>query len=59
MSYFKHDYIPTCQDCEHANLYIPVWSYPFTDPKCEITGRDISPGDIACKDFRLIGRLGR
>ena len=52
-------YVPRCQDCKHADLYIPDWSYPFTAPKCLIHRRSIVPGDVGCKDFELLGRLSR
>ena len=53
------EYIPTCSDCKHADLYIPHWGYPFTNPKCMIQKKTIHPEDIACENFELIGRRSR
>lgn len=43
--------IPCCGDCIHATIYIPYWSYPFTDPLCEITGCQVKPTDFCCEHF--------
>ena len=59
MSFFKEDYIPTCGDCKHACYYPNYWSWRWSDPKCEIHKKSIKHDDIACKDFKLIGRLSR
>ena len=48
-----------CSACKYADLYIPLYTYPFFDPKCKITGKNIKPDDNACEDFELIGRNGR
>jgi hypothetical protein len=45
-----------CQNCKHANEYIPVWIYPHGNPRCSIHHRNINPDD-SCDDFELIGRL--
>jgi hypothetical protein len=47
-----------CQNCKHANEYIPLWAYPHADPRCSVHHRRISPDD-SCDDFELIGRLSR
>ena len=47
-----------CQNCKHADEYIPLWIYPYGDPRCSIHHRRISPDD-GCDDFELIGRLSR
>ena len=47
-----------CQNCKHANEYIPYWIYPHMDPRCSVHHRRISPED-SCEDFELIGRLSR
>lgn len=49
---------PVCSNCKHANLYIPYWTYPWGDPKCEISMNNIEPDD-SCGDFELIGRNSR
>ena len=53
------EYTPTCQDCKHACYYPNYWTFPWTDPKCEITKNSISPKNPACENFELIGRLSR
>lgn len=50
------EYIPSCSICVHANLYPVYWSYPYTDPKCDVSKKSITP-DYACEHFELIGRL--
>jgi len=52
-------YTPTCQDCKHANEYIPLWIYPQGDPRCSKHHKNIKPDMLACEDFELIGRLRR
>ena len=47
-----------CQNCKHANEYIPLWAYPHADPRCSIHHKRIAPDD-SCEDFELIGRLSR
>ena len=48
----------TCQDCKHADLYIPSWIYPHGDPMCSVHHKHVAPGD-SCPDFELIGRRSR
>lgn len=47
-----------CCDCVFADLYIPYWSYPFSDPFC-VLGHGLCRVDKCCEDFVLIGRLSR
>lgn len=49
--YFK--YLPSCSNCEYANLYIPYFSYPYSDPYC-CKGHGKCDVDKVCDDFRLI-----
>lgn len=48
-----------CRDCKHADLYIPSYTYPFFDPRCSVTDKNIKPDDHACEDFQMIGRQSR
>lgn len=48
-----------CCDCKFADLYIPYWIYPWSNPRCKITGLSVKPSDDACSEFEQIGRLGR
>ena len=48
-----------CRDCKHADLYIPYYIYPHHDPKCSLTGNNITPEQGACEEFSLIGRCSR
>ncbi len=50
---FKHQ--PTCNNCKHADLYLPYWVYLSSDPRCRITRKVISP-DYACEHFERLGR---
>ena len=50
--------IDQCSNCKHADEYIPLWVYPYGDPRCSVHHRSILPGD-SCDDFELIGRLSR
>lgn len=43
----------TCSSCKNADLYIPAYTYPFFDPRCKITGKQIKPDQNACEDFKL------
>lgn len=45
------DDIPCCKDCIHATVYVPYWSYPFTDPLCEISGCHVNSDDVCCEHF--------
>lgn len=51
MFYFK--FIPSCSFCEYANLYIPYFSYPHSDPFC-CKGHGKCEVDKFCEDFKLI-----
>ena len=53
MIFFKDGVIPSCSDCEYANLYIPIFSYPHTDPFCS-KGHGQCKVDKLCEDFRFI-----
>ena len=48
--------IGKCSNCKHADEYIPLWIYPYGDPRCSVHHRNICPDD-SCEDFELIGRL--
>lgn len=48
-----------CKDCKNADLYIPSYTYPFFNPRCKLTGKEIYPFSRACEDFELIGRNSR
>ena len=50
--------IDQCSNCKHADEYIPLWIYPYGDPRCSVHHRNICPDD-SCEDFELIGRLSR
>lgn len=50
--------IPSCGKCKYADEYIPLWIYPYGDPRCSVHHRNICPDD-SCEDFELIGRLSR
>ncbi len=52
-------YLPKCCDCVHANLYVPHFAYPYTNPKCAVHHKEISDKQIICNDFELIGRNSR
>lgn len=51
LSYFK--YIPSCSSCEYANLYIPYFTYPYSDPYC-CKGHGLCKVDKVCENYRLI-----
>lgn len=53
MFFFKNGNIPSCSDCEYATLYIPYFSYPFSDPYCS-KGHGLCEVDKLCDDFKLI-----
>lgn len=48
----------TCSTCKFATVYIPLWSYPWSDPYCS-KGHGQCKVDKSCEDFELIGRNGR
>ena len=48
---FYCDEIPSCKDCVHANMYVPVYAYPFSEPKCDITGKTVKSDDVCCEFF--------
>jgi hypothetical protein len=50
--------IKICQNCKHATLYIPYFTYPWGDPYCD-KGHGKCAVDKCCDDFELIGRLSR
>ena len=50
--------IDQCSNCKHADEYIPLWIYPYGDPRCSVHHMNICPDD-SCEDFELIGRLSR
>ena len=52
-------YIPRCMDCKNANEYVPVYGYPFLDPRCSVHHKQVNSNDIVCSDFKLMGRLCR
>lgn len=56
MNIFK--VIPSCSVCKYANTYIPYYTYPFSDPFCELGHGQCEP-DKCCEDFELLGREGR
>ena len=56
MSFIGH--IPTCSECYHANEYIPIWIYPYGDPRCEVHHKNIDPNDFACESFRRVNVKG-
>ena len=56
MSYFKFE--ASCSNCKYADLYIPYWTYPYSDPFCRL-GHGKCDVNKCCNDFKLIGRLCR
>lgn len=52
-------YIPRCRDCKFANEYIPVYGYPFLNPRCSVHHKQVNSNDVICSDFKLMGRLCR
>ena len=48
-----------CGQCKHADLYVPSFGFPFVEPRCSITKKSIKHDDGACRDFELVGRMGR
>lgn len=53
---FKH--YPSCQTCKYAIVYIPYFTYPYSDPYCEL-GHGQCDVDKVCEDYELLGRLCR
>ena len=53
MLFFKSEDIPSCSDCEYATLYIPYFTYPYSDPYCSL-GHGLCKVDKLCDDFKLI-----
>ena len=51
MAFFK--YLPSCSLCEYADLYIPYYSFRYSDPYCS-KGHGKCKEDKVCDDFRLI-----
>ena len=43
-------------NCKHANLHIPYFTYPWSDPYCSQEHWECEV-DNGCEDFELIGRL--
>ena len=48
-----------CGDCKYANHYLPHYTYPYANPRCELTQNEIQPNQNACEDFTRIGRNSR
>lgn len=48
-----------CGDCKYANHYLPHYTYPYANPRCELTGNEIQANQNACEDFTRIGRNSR
>lgn len=53
VTFFKDNIIPSCSYCEYATVYIPTYSYPYSDPYCS-KGHGKCAVDKVCDDFRLI-----
>ena len=48
----------TCSHCKNADLYKPIYTYPYFDPRCKKTGNKITHLKKACKDLKICGRGG-
>ena len=51
MSFFID--LPSCSSCEYADLYLPYFTYPHSDPYCS-KGHGLCGVDKLCEDYRLI-----
>ena len=40
-----------CGECIHANKYVPYWTYPYSNPKCSVTGKSVGFDDVCCEFF--------
>ena len=52
MKIFKDNELPSCITCEHANLYIPYYTFPYSDPYC-IKGHGQCNVNKLCGDYKM------
>lgn len=53
MFIFKDSIEVSCSHCRYATVYIPYFTYPFSDPFCS-KGHGKCEVDKICGDFKLI-----